>query len=103
MENLESFELFERKTEDQAIDDKYQTFVDKIKKMRRKAAKKFGDKSVDIAIRNIQSKIHRYEINIAEKELEILRMRDRKLEMKKQLKKKKFLIDQKKKLKKKKK
>ena len=87
------FELFEkkaRKTEDKAIDDKYAEFVDKIKKMRVKAAKKFADKSIDISERNIRAKINRYEIRIAEKELEILRMRDQKLLFKKELKRKIF-------------
>jgi hypothetical protein len=86
--NFELFEKKTRKTEDKAIDDKYAEYVAKIKKMRVKAAKKFADKSIDISERNIRSKINRYEIRIAEKELEILRMRDQKLLFKKELKKK---------------
>jgi len=106
MKNVEKFELFEkkkRKTEDIAIDDKYSEFVEKIKKMRTKAQKKFNDKTVDISIRNIHAKIHRYEIRIAEKELEILRMRDQKLIFKKELKRKEFLEKRKKQLKREKK
>jgi len=91
--NILNFELFEKKTrksENEAIDDKYAEYVKKIKKMRIKAAKSFADKSIDISERNIRSKINRYEIRIAEKELEILRLRDQKLLLKKELKQKEF-------------
>jgi len=98
--NIDGFELFEkkkRKSEDKAIDDKYQEFVDKIKKMRRTASEKLADKTVDFSVRTIDAKVRRYEINIAEKELEILRLRDQKLDFKKQLKHKKALVKLKKK------
>jgi len=75
-----------RKSEDEAIDDKYKENIHRIKRMKKQAAKAFADKSVDITIRNIKQKIKRYEIRIAEKELEILRMRDQKLLFKKELK-----------------
>ena len=92
-----------RKSETSSINDKYEENINRIKKMKVMAAKKFADKSVDITIRNIESKIKRYENRVTEKELEILKMRDQKLLMKKELANAKERISRKKSLSKKKK
>jgi len=90
-----------RKSEDEAIDDKYKENIKRIKRMKKLAAKKFADRSVDISIRNIESKIKRMEIQVAEKELDILKLRDQKLMFKKDLKLAEARIKRRKELKKK--
>lgn len=88
---IQKFDLYEKKSgkkkkdEKDAIVDKYQEYIDKIEDKRVEFQNiTFGDDSPAIKAERIA--IKRIEVEMAEKELDIIKLRDRKLHHKKQLK-----------------
>jgi len=87
---IHKFELFEKKgkkkkPEKEAIDDKYKEYIDKIED-KRKELQKINLSDEPISIKNERIIIKRIEIEMAEKELDIIKLRDRKLVHKRRLK-----------------
>jgi len=80
------FEKKKRKTEEDSIDDKYDEYTDKILKFKKEAIVISEDKTLDSKVKTIKLKIKRFDIQLAEKELEIIKIRDKKLISKKDLK-----------------
>jgi len=83
MKYLKSFE--KRKSEKESIDDKYKGFTEKIsdKKKELQDIEHGGDVT---EIKTVRVRIKKVEIEMAEKELEIVKLRDKKMQFKKDLK-----------------
>jgi len=85
---IQKFNLFEKKKkkpEKEAIDDKYREYIDKIED-KRKDLQKINLSDDPTNIKHARAVIKRIEIEMAEKELDIIKLRDKKLVWKRQLK-----------------
>lgn len=83
MKYLKSFE--KRKSEKESIDDKYKGFTEKISDKKKELQDiEHGDDVTEI--KTVRVRIKKVEIEIAEKELEIVKLRDKKMQFKKDLK-----------------
>lgn len=91
---IQKFDLFEkkknvvkgkRKPEKQQIEDKYKEYIDKIED-KRKELQKINLSDDPESIKHARAVIKRIEIEMSEKELDIIKLRDKKLVWKKQLK-----------------
>lgn len=85
---IKNFELFtegkKKKPEKQAIEDKYKEYIDKIED-KRKELHKINDSDENNDIKSEKATIKRIEIQMAEKELDIVKLRDAKLRHKRLL------------------
>lgn len=83
MKYLKSFE--KRKSEKESIDDKYKGFTEKISDKKKELQDiEHGDDVTEI--KTVRVRIKKVEIEMAEKELEIVKLRDKKMQFKKDLK-----------------
>lgn len=84
---IQNFEQFfeKKKSEKESIDDQYKEYKDKIKD-KKDDLKSINDGDDDSVIKNIRTKIKKLEIEMAEKELEIVKLKDTKIKYKKELK-----------------
>jgi hypothetical protein len=83
MKYLKSFE--KRKSEKESIDDKYKGFTEKISDKKKELQDiEHGDYVTEI--KTVRVRIKKVEIEMAEKELEIVKLRDKKMQFKKDLK-----------------
>ncbi|MCK9415407.1 hypothetical protein M0Q97_01965 [Candidatus Dojkabacteria bacterium] len=83
MKYLKSFE--KRKSEKESIDDKYKGFTEKISDKKKELQDiEHGDDVTEI--KTVRVRIKKVEIEMAEKELEIIKLRDKKMQFKKDLK-----------------
>ena len=84
---IQNFEQFfeKKKSEKESIDDLYKEYKDKIKD-KKDDLKSINDGDDDSVIKNIRTKIKKLEIEMAEKELEIVKLKDTKIKYKKELK-----------------
>lgn len=79
------FSLFEKKTEKEAVEDRYKEYRDKIKTKKEEIIE-INNCDDPQTIKNVRSKIKKVELDMAEKELDIVILRDKKLQYKKELK-----------------
>ena len=84
IQNIEQF-FEKKKSEKESIDDQYKEYKDKIKD-KKDDLKSINDGDDDSVIKNIRTKIKKLEIEMAEKELEIVKLKDTKIKYKKELK-----------------
>jgi len=89
IEKFDKFEILEKKkekkSEKESVDDKYKKYKDKIKD-KRDELREINQSDDPVSIKSARSKIKRVEIEMAEKELDIIKLRDKKLKYKDDLK-----------------
>jgi len=90
IEMIDNFKLFEKKkskpkTKEEAVEDKFKKEKDRIKK-KREELNEINNSDDPTTIKSARAKIKRVEIEMVEKELDIAKLRDKKLKYEEDLK-----------------
>ena len=85
IDNFELFEKKDKKSEKEVVEDKYKKYKDKIKD-KKDELQEINQSDDPVSIKSARSKIKRVEIDMAEKELDIIKLRDKKIQYKDDLK-----------------